>query len=174
MHKLLILPAFVVVFLACSGQREAASNESVGESKPQTVMSRYGGPDRADSLVLSLERTPCFGTCKAYRLAVYRSGYATYEGRAHVEKMGPHSARIGTDSLGIIVRLAEKHGFFGMEDKYDADVTDLPSTQLRIVADGKDKKVLARVGQPPAFKELVSELETLLLPVAWKPVPAER
>ncbi|MBK8499498.1 MAG: hypothetical protein IPL52_11955 [Flavobacteriales bacterium] len=60
-----------------------------------------------------------------------------------------------------------------MQEKYDADVTDLPSTTIRVVAGGKDKKVMGRIGQPAAFKALVIQVEELLLPVPWKPVRSE-
>ena len=64
-------------------------------------------------------------------------------------------------------------GFFELKDSYDAPVTDLPSTIVRIVADGRDKRVLARVGTTAPFKAYVEQMERLLLPVAWKPLKAQ-
>lgn len=173
--KHLILLALAVGAFACNGTKrtEAAQEPSPVEQVAENDVAqapRFGGNGKADSLFLYLERTPCFGTCKAYRIDLYRSGYATFDGRGHVEKMGLHSARIGADTLSTLLNLAEQYGFHGFESKYDAEVTDIASTLLRIAANGRDKQVLARVGQPQAFKKLVSEIEGLLLPVAWKPV----
>lgn len=170
-----LLLVSAIAFAACTGQRDTAE-QATKPAPQQQDPPKASTPDAAaaDSTVLRLERTPCFGACKAYRIIVYRSGYAIFEGRANMEKMGPHSARIGTDTIATIARMAQDRGFFEMQDKYDADVTDLPSTYLRIAAAGKDKQVLARVGQPQAFKELVSDIEAILLPVAWKPVPPQK
>lgn len=173
--KATLLLALTTLALACGSRKDTAEasappTASTETSKPAAVL---GGAAKADSLFLSLERTPCFGMCKAYRIAVYRSGFATYDGRMNMEKEGPHTARVeSADMLEMLTR-AKALGFFALQDNYDAEVTDLPSTFLRIVANGKDKRVMGRVGQPDAFKKLVAELEALLLPVPWKPVTAE-
>lgn len=174
--KHLLTPAIVAIMLACGSNRQSVESkpapEPIAEEAPANAP-QLGGPGKGDSLFLYLERTPCFGQCKAYRIDLYRSGYALYDGRGNMEKMGPHSSRAGVDSLFAIVNKAEELGFFAMDDKYDAEVTDIPSTYLRIIADGKDKRVLARVGVPPAFKKLVAEIESMLLPMPWIPVVAE-
>lgn len=140
----------------------------------ETQASGLGGPTSADSLVFVLQRTPCFGHCKAYRIEVFRSGYATFNGAANVEKMGPHEGRVGMDTLRTLLDQAEEIRFFDMLDLYDADVTDLPSTIVRIVANGKDKQVKARVGTPARFRAFADQAEGLLFPVAWKPVPPKQ
>jgi hypothetical protein len=173
-----LFPAVTVLFLLACKDKEAALSNATADKDPavaptQDKAPQYGGAAKGDSLFFFLERTPCFGTCKAYRISVYRSGYARYEGRSNVEKEGLHEARIGADTLALLLREAEAMGFFGLKDSYDSQVTDLPSTIVRIVADGRDKRVLARVGTPPAFKAYVEQVERLLLPVAWKPVKAQ-
>lgn len=131
---------------------------------------RFGGVAKADSLFFTLEKTPCFGQCKAYRINVYRSGFATFEGRANVEKEGMHRGFVGKDTLETLMRDAEKMEFFNLKDKYDGQVTDLPSTIIRVVGMGKDKKVTGRVGTPEAFTRFATKAEGLLYPVAWRPV----
>ncbi|MCB0771254.1 MAG: hypothetical protein KDC00_12720, partial [Flavobacteriales bacterium] len=64
-------------------------------------------------------------------------------------------------------------GFFAMNDRYDSDVTDLPSSILRVVANGKDKRVVGRMGTPPEFTNYFEKAETLLYPMPWKPVPVQ-
>ncbi len=173
-----LFPAVTMLFLFACKDKEAAVSNATADKDPvvateQAKAPQYGGAAKGDSLFFFLERTPCFGTCKAYRISVYRSGYARYEGRSNVEKEGLHEARIGADTLALLLNEAEAIGFFGLKDSYDAPVTDLPSTIVRIVADGKDKRVLARVGTPAPFKAYVEQVERLLLPVAWKPLKAE-
>ncbi len=173
---LLLSTAALVTLFACNGAKEATADTPppAPPTTPQVgTVPLYGGTAKADSLFFSLERTPCFGTCKAYRIDVYRSGFATYDGRSNMEKQGRHTTRIDDEVLAQLLAKANDIGFWTMQDKYDAEVTDLPSTYIRVVAAGKDKKVLARVGTPAAFKAFATYAEERLLPLPWKPVVAE-
>jgi len=175
MSTRMILPTLLSFALvaACKTKQDSAQDNAAPPAKggsESTAPLVLGGEAAADSLFLSLERTPCFGTCKAYRLHIYRSGYATYEGRAHVEREGMHEARIGRDTLDAILKEAERIGFYGLEDVYDSPVTDLPSLIIRMVSNGRDKEVKGRVGVPPKFRTFAETIEELMLPVAWKPI----
>jgi hypothetical protein len=128
-------------------------------------------PAAGDSLFLSLQRTACFGTCPSYKVEVYESGYATYEGRAHVERIGSYTTHVDRQIMETLANEAERHGFFTLNEVYDSPVTDLPSTILIIQRNGDTKKVTGRVGQPQAFKDLAGRVEEILLPLDWKPVP---
>lgn len=168
--------ASLAILCACTNAREAAGTAAPSEATPPPpppATYQYGGAGRIDSLFFTLERTPCFGPCKAYRIDVYRTGFATYDGRLNMEKEGRHTTRVDQETLALLLAKAEEAGFFGMKDRYDADVTDLPSTFIHIVANGKDKKVIGRVGQPEAFKSLAAFAEEQLLPLPWKLVAAE-
>lgn len=167
-----LLPALLIsgLLLACADKKPTVSG-SDGSTKDGEV--QFGGPEKADSLFFWLERTPCFGQCKAFRIKVYRSGYATFEGRANVEKEGMHNGRVGLDTLDMLLSEAERIGFFDLNDRYDSEVTDLPSAILRVVGNGKDKRVVGRVGTPAAFTRFFEKAETLLYPMPWKPTPAQ-
>lgn len=134
---------------------------------------RFGGPAQADSLFFSMERTPCFGKCPAYRINVYRSGFATYKGISHTKFEGDHESRISEDTLALLLAKAESLSFFTMQDKYDGQVTDLPSTIIRVISKERDKKVVARHKIPAEFKELAAYADELLLGLPWRPVPAQ-
>ncbi|MFN9039726.1 MAG: DUF6438 domain-containing protein, partial [Planctomyces sp.] len=82
---------------------------------PQGPAVVYGGATEADSLFFSLERTPCFGQCKTYRIRVYRSGFAVYEGSSFVEKTGTHYGHVGSDTLALLLRKAQEVDFFNLQ-----------------------------------------------------------
>lgn len=149
------------------------AREPITEPVEEPPVAQLGGATAADSLVFMLERTPCFGKCKAYRVHIYRSGYATYEGRSNVEKEGMYSGRVDQALVNSLLADAERIGFNTLEDKYDGPVTDLPSMIVRIAANGTDKKVVGRVGTPEKFRGFVERAEATLLPLDWKPVPAK-
>lgn len=142
-------------------------------TKPEKSSATYGGSSPADSLFFTLTKTPCFGKCPAYSVNVYRSGFATYNGKSHVEKTGAHTAHVGTDTMALLLAKAEAIGFFDLEDVYDSQVTDLPTTTIAIAAGGRSKQVKARHQVPQQFKDFAAYAEGLLLPVAWKPVKAQ-
>ena len=154
---LLLLILFTAGWMACNGQKKA-----VAESQ------RFGSA--TDSLFVSIERTPCFGKCAAYTLTIYRDGKAEYIGRSNAPRQGKYTGSVDRATMETLLAKAEAIGYFGLEDKYDSQVTDLPSTIIRVVGMGKDKKVIGRVGTPEAFTRLAAKAEGLLYPVAWRPV----
>lgn len=175
--KHLFIFALAAFAFACNSSKKAGTEEPAQQPAAASntdSASASGSTNKADGLFLYLERTPCFGMCKAYRLEVKTDGSATYTGRGNVELMGSHTATVPQESIKLIRAKAEELGFRQMEDKYDAEVTDLPSTVLRLDLGGKPKQVLGRVGQPAAFKQLVAYIEELLLPLDWKPVASNR
>ncbi|MCB9170044.1 MAG: hypothetical protein H6594_06815 [Flavobacteriales bacterium] len=147
-----------ILLLACTSQRDTTQDRS-----------RFGGPTPADSLFFHIERTPCFGRCPAYSIDVYRSGFALYEGRSNVERIGRYTAWIGLDTLDRILTEADRIGYFDLQENYDAQVTDLPSTKLHIVSAGRDKAVLARYNVPAMLKVFAVHADSLLLHARWRP-----
>lgn len=182
MNLRILLPAVICsLSLVASAQDKTSVTKAPQAGAPTTVKSpraaktktpRFGGIAKTDTLFFSMERTPCFGTCKAYRINVYRSGYATFEGRSNVEKEGMHRGHVGKDTLEMLMKQAEQIRFWDLKDKYDSQVTDLPSSIIQIIGEGKNKRVVGRVGTPATFTSFFNKAEGLLYPVAWKPIPA--
>lgn len=123
------------------------------------------------ALFFRLQRTPCFGTCPDYVVTIRRNGEAAYEGGTHALRQGRYQGRFTEDQRKALQARAEALGFFGLADRYDADVTDLPSTIITLEVDGRRKEVLGRLGAPPAFRQLGQYADSLLDQVEWTPVP---
>ena len=129
---------------------------------------RFGSAE--DSTFFSLERTPCFGKCPAYTVTIMADGTARYTGRSNAPREGEFTGTVDKATMQALFDRAASIGFFGFEDKYDSQVTDIPSTIIRMNADGKDKKVVGRVKTPPAFKPFAAFADSLLAPVVWTKV----
>lgn len=156
------------------GKTGSTTAEEKKDFQPEVEQTtpKFGGALEGDSLFFTMRRTPCFGKCKAYEINVYRSGYATFNGHSNVELEGMHQGHVGMDTLNTILTQAEKIDFFGLKDRYDNEgVTDLPSTIIQVVANGKNKKVISRVDTPEALRGYILRVEELLYPLAWRPVP---
>ncbi|MDQ3100065.1 MAG: DUF6438 domain-containing protein [Bacteroidota bacterium] len=173
----------VLLFTACKDREPVVTNGSTETDQENgTVTETSSGPgevaasdapvpnseQKNDSLAFSIERGACFGKCPFYRLHVYKSGFATYEGLANMEKMGFYHGQVGPDTLQLLVAEAEKAGFFEMNAEYDRPVTDIPSTTISVRRNGELKKVKGRVDPPQAFKQLATRVEEILLPMPWR------
>lgn len=143
---------------------------SCGSHQPATSASGTVFGSQSDSVFFSLQRTPCFGKCPAYTVTVKADGTALYTGRSNAPREGEFTGKVDRATMQALFDRATAIGFFGFEDKYDGPVTDIPSTIIRMNADGKDKKVLGRVKTPPAFKPFAAYADSLLAPVVWTKV----
>jgi uncharacterized protein DUF6438 len=74
---------------------------------PGPVAPREGPP-----LEISLERTPCFGTCPVYKLAIRDDGRVDWLGREHVAQVGARTRRIARADLDALDRDLEAARFF--------------------------------------------------------------
>lgn len=157
-HKLLFSALIIMCAASCGSQQPAASASG-------TV---FGSKE--DSVFFSLQRTPCFGKCPAYTATIMADGSAHYTGRSFAPREGEFTGTVDKATMQALFDRASSIGFFGFQDKYDAQVTDIPSTIIRVNADGKDKKVLGRVKTPPAFKPFAAFADSLLAPVVWTKV----
>ncbi|HMC98252.1 MAG TPA: DUF6438 domain-containing protein [Flavobacteriales bacterium] len=160
--------------LACKNKQPATTDTTV--STPPVVeegLPRFGGVAPSDSLFFMLQRTPCFGACPVYAIKVYRSGFATYDARANVELTGQYTGHVKPEMMEDLLAKTEAYGFFSMNDKYDGQVTDLPSTIIQVATNGRMKKVVSRVGTPATFKSFAEYAERALMPLKWSPVPAK-
>ena len=82
---------------------------------------------------ISLERTPCFGTCPVYTVSVSPAGQVTFQGRAHVRLLGTATGQIPPRRVDSLLVELEKAGYFRFASRYAASeaacgryVTDLP------------------------------------------------
>ncbi|MBP7514226.1 MAG: hypothetical protein KA791_06750 [Flavobacteriales bacterium] len=125
---------------------------------------------KSDSVFFSLQRTPCFGKCPAYTVRIDADGSAHYTGRSHAPREGEFIGRVDKATMQALYDRASAIGFFAFQDKYDGPVTDLPSTIIRVNANGTDKKVVGRVDTPRAFKPFAAFADSLLGHVQWEKV----
>ena len=131
MRVLLITIAFFA--LACSSAKK--TNETTSENKSQII------ENPKDSLFLYFERTICFGECPAFRITVYSDGKSVYEGLNFVEKLGIYDAQLSTAAMKEIRGEAERIGFFELQNKYDASVSDVPTCITMISRDEGRKRI---------------------------------
>ena len=116
-------------------------------------------PSDLKEVVITLERTECFGTCPVYRLTVYGYGAVIYEGIRFAQVQGTIQTTISEEKIRQLVSEFQRVDYFSLRDSYEErNVTDMPSAFTSLTVDGKIKTVRHYHGDLSAPKEL-TELE---------------
>lgn len=118
------------------------------------------------SLVIALERTPCFGFCPDYRVEVHGDGTVVYDGRNFVDMKGRQTAHISAANVQRLVEAFRRADFFTLRDEYSGSVTDLPTHRISIAFDGRSKTITDYAGRMAGMPEAVSKLEMLVDEIA--------
>lgn len=159
-----------LLLTGCRSQEAVAEDETV-QTQPDTIVVVMKPPVQdKDSVLISFEKTPCFGRCPVYKIKVYESGFATYEGLNFAERMGLYSTRFSDAEIAKIFASAEAAGYLSFQETYDDPrVTDLPSTISTLVIDGEKHRVKARMGVPEKVKMFQENLAVTLTEKDWEP-----
>ena len=132
---------FLCVLFAC-GSSKNSTETKVKELKKE--------------LIISLQRTPCYGTCPIYKMEIFSDGSAFYHGERFVDKLGDYEFTVSQETINHILKKAVEIGFFELEDIYTSNITDLPKT-ITFIKNGKDeKRVIDYYDAPKGLKEFES------------------
>ncbi|MDT8413302.1 MAG: DUF6438 domain-containing protein [Vicingaceae bacterium] len=151
MKKITFILSLTILSMACKTQ-EKTQNTSVKE-ETKNIQQTDSTPIK-ESLFITMERTPCLGICPSYAIWIYNTGRVEYEGRSFAKKEGKHTKTLSKDAMDEITNMIREIGFFNLQDKYDAQVTDIPSCIISVNLDGKKKKILDRYEGPKTLRNL--------------------
>src|SRR5574341_1232122 len=97
-------------------------------------------PDYA-AVVITLERTACFGSCPIYKLTIYGGGRVEYEGERFVAVTGKQTSTISAGQVEELVKAFDAANYFSLKDEYAVQATDLPTTITSISLNGRTEMV---------------------------------
>jgi len=131
---------------------ERKSARNAGSDNPSTSISQ-------EELVITLERTACFGTCPVYSLRIKGDGTVIYSGVDFVKTEGIHETKISMDAINQLILEFEKADYFSLNDSYTSfGASDMPSVNTSISIGGQTKAIEHYHGDRSAPKQL-TELE---------------
>lgn len=173
-NKMKVLPVIALMFFlaaACKTTNDAAAlPENTSPTDTEVLVEAEEPKNPADSLIIAFEKTACFGRCPVYKIKVYASGFAVYEGLNFSEKMGLYATRFSQEKIERIFESAEKIEFFELASEYEnPQVTDLPSTITMLNNDGKKHRIKARIGTPEKLQIFQENLSVTLNEMPWQP-----
>lgn len=124
-------------------------------------------PNSIENVVITLERTVCFGSCPDYTLTIYGNGTLIYEGRNFVAVTGRQTSNISQEHIQELARAFYAIGYFSLKNEYSAPVTDLPTTTTSIAIDGRYKKIVNYYGAPEQLIELENMIDDIAGSERW-------
>jgi hypothetical protein len=113
--------------------------------------------EKDKELIISLQRTACFGTCPIYKIEIFSDGSGIYTGTRFVENIGVTKFSLSETQMNLILTKAEAIGFTSMKEEYSEPISDLPTTFIQI----KDKKIRDYTGAPKTLKNLENLIDQL-------------
>ena len=128
-------------------------------------------PSDLDEVVITLERTVCFGACPEYKLTIYGSGTVEYEGKRFVKIEGKRTITISEEKVRHLFSEFEKIDYLSLNDSYEEFMaTDMPSAFTSLTVDGKAKTVRHYHGDfsaPKALTELEDKIDEIVNSNQW-------
>lgn len=185
--KYLLFSFSVIALLACNNQKDVTqvikaenlpqkpiANAPIeapvkdGEIRTLESTANLQKAMQLDSLLISMERTGCFGTCPIYIVNIYKTGYAEYIGKNFVEKEGVYYTQFDKNYINAIYDKAVDISFFSLNNSYDnIGISDLPSTIVQLHDGNVIKKVLDRYDSPQALKDFEKLLDMVIDQQDW-------
>jgi len=132
-----------------------------------SVPSAAGG----SPVMVTLERTACYGRCPIYKVTVLRDGTVRWEGERFVKTTGKATAKLPATAMSELAKAFARAGFFALQDKYERyDVTDNPSAIVSF-DDGARKKTIRHyygdTSAPKGLYELEERIDQIAGTARW-------
>jgi hypothetical protein len=109
---------------------------------------------------ITLERTPCYGSCPVYKVTVLGTGEVEYCGEANVARAGTHRWRISRRRLQRLQEAFERAKYLHLEDDYtECGVTGAPSCLTSVEYDDGGSKSIVHYHGDPSAPDALTELE---------------
>ena len=117
-------------------------------------------------IVITIERTACFGSCPVYSAQIYADGTVNYEGKDFVKITGKKQHKISKEKLNDLIKEFEQAKYFTLKDKYASDengmsLTDQPTTTTSFTLNGKQKTVVNYYYAPKELEKLENAIDLL-------------
>lgn len=125
-----------------------------------------------DKLLITLQRTGCFGSCPDYKVTIDGDGNVTFATRPPLEDevaavhrttgvrvSGTYQTVITKTQVASLVDRFKAADFFALKDEYRAEITDNPTYILSIETGNGGKTVLDYVGEKVGMPMAVTSLQ---------------
>jgi hypothetical protein len=168
MRITLIISCLLILFSCKNKERATAPTTSTPAQEITSVTPAEEQAVAQDSLLYEYKRGACFGTCPIFNLKIYKSGYATYEGRNHVQMIGTYHSTMNAATLLKLAQVVDEIKYFSLKDEYDFEgIQDIPAVHSTVVRDGVKKSIKNRYQGPSELKMLYAAFDEAVANSKW-------
>lgn len=134
-------------------------------------------------VIISLERTHCYGPCPVYEVQIYGDGRVRYEGHENVKEVGIREATIGKEKIIELLKHIYEIRFFGMKSRYESiavlneesgvvqegisRLTDQPTKIIAVRIGGYEKRVEDYHFAPKELADLSPKIDAVAGTGKW-------
>lgn len=144
----------VIMFSACAQQKKTTSkvsDKATNGVKNEVVKNNIQQ--------IAMERTPCFGTCAAYRLEVNKDGKVTFISRHYTEYEGTYEKTFPTEKVAALFKKFSESKVDTCEEEYKSLIQDVPGIMYYITYDSKKQTIKNAHFGPGYLKSLAKEVD---------------
>ena len=170
--KYILLITLTALIFSCKNVENTGDNKTI-KTKEAILNKANKSPEvLKESLFLTMERTPCYVKCPAYKITIFNTGNVLFEGYSHTKYIGKYGKQLTKKQLKEIQQMMDEIDILEMKDVYDTEVTDFPSTILFLVSNNTHKKkILDRVNAPSELKRFEKLIDFFVLDDELKQSP---
>ncbi len=121
--------------------------------------------------IIEFEKTGCLNKCKAYKITISNSGYATYEGILNVPRIGKYECTLKKETTNDLWKTINRDSLLKMNASYNYGDEDTQQHFLKYYSDGKLIKEIRFGPFPPALlRQIDQKLDNISESSRWKAI----
>ncbi|HEX6694650.1 MAG TPA: DUF6438 domain-containing protein [Longimicrobiales bacterium] len=133
---------------------------------------------RMEDVLITIERTPCFGTCPVYTLSLTGEGVVTFNGTRFTRVTGLAVDTVAADSVAVLLDEIQAAGYFTMKENYTPSQpdacgmyhTDAPSVTTAVKTNTQSKQIVnyhGCNGAPAALRAVEDAIDRVANTKQW-------
>jgi hypothetical protein len=139
--------------------------------------------NRSDKILITLERTECFGPCPIYKLTIHGDGTVVYEGRENVRVKGIEHTKIKPLEVQELTKAFENVDYFNLKDDYTTKegesrekgylCTDTPTAIMSLAIGSHIKTIENCFIGPETLEKLENRIDEVTDSKRWVTIDAK-
>lgn len=117
---------------------------------------------------ISMERTPCFGTCPIYTFTLHSTGIAEFNGKRFTEKLGNWTRDFSESELEDLRTFLLEFDPQEFDSLYSTNYSDLPGWVLEFQTERSVKRIEIYGEHPALLDTFIEKLTSLVESEGWQ------
>lgn len=167
LFRLGVILILALHIFSCKSQKPvevSTENTNISTSQPaaQTAI------NMDDSLLISIEKGACHGTCPIYKLTILNNGHCEFDGKRFCKKLGAFTSSMSSFELNLLKQKVNQLDMESYPEEIHSLIPDFPSTEITCTTDSGTKSVWWRDGAPGELEEMAVLLDKFRQELSWE------